>query len=220
MARSKFKKFRDPNKPKPYLNSYLLFFMDARPSILEKSPKMSFSKVGKEVGRRWRALPASAKQKYVDRANVGKKRYQSRLAHYDAPSQEELFEMFGVRPKRFITPYGYYMKKNYGKILRRNPSLDFDVLSRRLAKQWGDLSEEERMPYIERFVLDWRRWKREMHLYRGGHFRHASDSCCHCCQGTATRMSRPPWIKKSSLHDCQTCDKVKEEHHDGHHAKL
>ncbi len=88
---------KDPNKPKPYLNSYMLFFLDVRPSIIQKNPRLSFGKVGKEVGRLWRALPEETKQKYVQRAELGKKRYRSRMANYDPPSANELYETYGVR---------------------------------------------------------------------------------------------------------------------------
>jgi len=58
-------------------NAFMYFTMDARKSIIEEHPNLSFGEVGREVGVRWRALEDSAKKKYealavIDMARVKK----------------------------------------------------------------------------------------------------------------------------------------------------
>ncbi len=101
------------------------------------------------------------------------------------------------------------MKKNYHKVSRRHPSFDFSQLSRHLSRTWDTLSEDERYPYIHEFVQDWRRWKREMHLFHGGHFRHSTTGCCHCCQGVAAKRSSSSIGR--GIGDCTTCSKSRNE---------
>ena len=58
---NKSKKLKDPNRPKHALNSYMLFFLDMRPVILQENPRMSFSGVGKTVGKLWSTIPDNVK---------------------------------------------------------------------------------------------------------------------------------------------------------------
>lgn len=179
---------KDPKRPRSYLNSYVLFFLDIRPTLLETYPSMKFAKVGKAAGQLWRSMPRTQKEKYLRRAEMGRRRYQRRMTFYRQPSQQELFETYGMRPKRFLNPYACYVKRNFTKVSRRNPSFTFVQVSRELARSWNKLPRERKAPYVRRFLEDWRRWRREMHLYRGGHFRHNAAGCCHCCQATAVEV--------------------------------
>lgn len=222
MTRKKSSLIKDPRKPRVYLNSYMLFFLDVRPCLLDNNPKMNFSKVGRAVGELWRTLPKTTKEKYIKRAAAGRKRYAKRMTLYRKPSQKELFETYGTMPKRFCNSYGYFVKRNFDKVSRRHPALSFVQVSKRLANTWGCMSEKQKSPYVHKFIQDWRRWKREMHLYRGGHFRHNAKGCCHCCQGTDGRKVVSPvpsaLLVRGDARDCKICESSFSEHKSGHHA--
>jgi len=216
---------KDPDRPRRFLNSYLLFFLDKRPELREKFS--GFGEIAKEAGRMWRGLPKGEKEKYLKRAELGRKRFLKRLSKYRPPSQEDLFERYGTRPKRFLNSYCFFVARNFGKEMRLKPSFSFEEISRLLAGQWREMGHKSRAPYVHLFVRDWRRWKREMHLYRGGHFRHGGE-CGHCCQGTTGKAHRGGVLTLSRplpdpSSDCAVCllEKGKGgKHEDEHHGKM
>ena len=134
-------------------------------------------------------LPERKKQENLKRAHMGMQRYEKRMTTYNAPSQHELFIKYGYIPKRFVTSYAYFVKRNFMRVVRRHPEYSFVQASRHLAKRWSQLSEKQKKPYQEKFVADWRRWKREMHLYKEGHFRHNEGKHCTCCNKTGKRVT-------------------------------
>jgi len=180
--------YRDPRRPRSWLRPYILFFMDVQPEIVGRHPEWSVVKVGKAAGKLWRGLPQNLREDYFEKAAKGKRRYEKTMSRYKKPSQEELRCMYGARPKRFLTSYIFFVKRNFEKVMRRHPSYDFVHISRHLAGKWRHMDAHDKDPYEHLFLRDWRRWNHEMHLYRSGHFRHSSMRCRGCCQGVAKRI--------------------------------
>ena len=53
-----------PQGGKKKLSSYMLFAKETRPTIKEELPDLTFGEVGKELGKRWRALTDEQKAEY------------------------------------------------------------------------------------------------------------------------------------------------------------
>ncbi|KAL7446057.1 hypothetical protein ACHAXH_009669 [Discostella pseudostelligera] len=49
---------------KKKLTGYMVFAKEMRPKVLEENSGLSFGEVGKELGKRWRALSDEAKAAY------------------------------------------------------------------------------------------------------------------------------------------------------------
>eukprot|EP00585_Thalassiosira_rotula_P009959 CAMPEP_0196158672 /NCGR_PEP_ID=MMETSP0910-20130528/45933_1 /TAXON_ID=49265 /ORGANISM="Thalassiosira rotula, Strain GSO102" /LENGTH=75 /DNA_ID=CAMNT_0041423581 /DNA_START=246 /DNA_END=473 /DNA_ORIENTATION=+ len=49
---------------KKKLSNYMLFAKDTRPKIIEENPDLTFGEVGKELGKRWRALTDDEKAEW------------------------------------------------------------------------------------------------------------------------------------------------------------
>ena len=196
----------DPNKPKKYLNAYMLFYLDMRPQLVrensdkvsdpttmaghdetEVGPEQAATKVSQRIGKMWAKLPKTKKNQYLKKAKLGMAKYKKRMKMYSPPSQEELFRKYGYIPKRFVSAYAYFVKRNFDRVMRRHPAWDFVQISKHLGKRWGQLSPAQKVPYHERCDADKRRWNREMHLYREGNFRHNEKKHCNCCHKTGKR---------------------------------
>ncbi len=54
-------------KPKSK-DAFMLFTIDARPKIIIQNPNLRFGEVGREIGKRWKALSDSDKKKYEEMA--------------------------------------------------------------------------------------------------------------------------------------------------------
>lgn len=57
------KKTRKSGK-KRALSGFMKFSMKERPSVMKENPNIEFGAVGKELGKRWRALSEAEKKKY------------------------------------------------------------------------------------------------------------------------------------------------------------
>jgi HMG (high mobility group) box len=49
---------------KKKVSGYMLFCKEMRPTILKESPDLAFGAVGKELGKRWKALSDDEKEAY------------------------------------------------------------------------------------------------------------------------------------------------------------
>jgi hypothetical protein len=75
---------KDPHAPKRASGAYVFFTNDARPKVLQDCPGIKFVDLGKELGKRWRALPPEEKKKYEDMAAEDKVRFQMEMQQYTA----------------------------------------------------------------------------------------------------------------------------------------
>jgi hypothetical protein len=89
----------------------------------------------------------------------------AKLAKYREPSQAKLEEIYGILPKSYINQYAYFVKAQFRRFQRQHPFISFADTARGLARIWHRMSEEQRLPYKEKYLEDARRFKREMHLY-------------------------------------------------------
>lgn len=60
----------EENRPKKPLGAYMLFSKDARAQVMQENAGASITEIAKLLGERWRALDASEKQTYVDKAKA------------------------------------------------------------------------------------------------------------------------------------------------------
>ncbi|CAJ1937734.1 unnamed protein product [Cylindrotheca closterium] len=85
---NKSKKKKDPNAPKRALTAYNFFFTQNRESIKSKLPAESTNtELMSEIGRQWKALAESKKQKYNKMAEKDKVRYANEMAKYTPNKQ-------------------------------------------------------------------------------------------------------------------------------------
>ena len=72
----------DANAPKGACSAYILFGNDARAAIKAEHPDWPPTEVIKEIGNRWKTLPAEEKSVYEDMQRADKKRYEAQMAEY------------------------------------------------------------------------------------------------------------------------------------------
>lgn len=78
------KKHKDPDQPKRARGSFVFFTFDMRPKVMEEYPGIKFVDMGVVLGERWRALPADQKQKYEEKAQEDKQRFNKEMEEYSA----------------------------------------------------------------------------------------------------------------------------------------
>ena len=74
--------FKCLGAPKPPLSSYTYFKIDRREGVREDSPDMSNKEIYEKLASEWSQLGQEEKQKYVESANLDKKRYCHEFLEY------------------------------------------------------------------------------------------------------------------------------------------
>merc|ERR1719251_212950 len=76
------KKKKDPNAPKQPLSAYFIFSTEERLKVKEENPGFSICEVAKELGRRWAEMDPAVKQRYQQRAEEERQKYDNDMANY------------------------------------------------------------------------------------------------------------------------------------------
>ena len=172
------RKFRiiDPKRPKKPLSAFFFYSVERRPMIQKKNPDFSFGRTAKLLGQEWRKISSSSKAKYERKHRLGLRNYVLRMKRYKRPSQEKLFDLYGILPKGRTTSFGYYVKFNYSKTQRMHPEkVGFIVTIRSLAGSWRGLPDGKRAFYQIHADRDAERFRRQMHMYLSGSFQPARN---------------------------------------------
>ena len=76
------KKKKDPNAPKQPLSAYFIFSTEERLKVKEENPGYTICEVAKELGRRWAEMDPGIKQRYQQRAEEERQKYDNDMANY------------------------------------------------------------------------------------------------------------------------------------------
>lgn len=122
-------------------SNYVLFSIDYRKKVIEKSPELSLGQVSRECGNAWKALSEAEKKPWNDKASELKA---ARKAEID--KQAELNP-----PKKKRTPSSYliFSVAQRPQILNENPSFTIGQISKLCGEKWRSMSKEEQQPWID-----------------------------------------------------------------------
>jgi hypothetical protein len=82
ISKKYLKKHKDPELPKRARGSFVFFTFDMRPQVMQEHPEIKFVDMGVILGKRWRELPVSEKQKYEELAHEDKQRFNREMEEY------------------------------------------------------------------------------------------------------------------------------------------
>lgn len=150
---------------------YLFFCEEIRPQIIAENPTMSFTEIGREQGRRWKALPTEVKNMYKARWEEDKKRYEADKAVVDQNRQTNP-ELFVVKnrkskktkktgAKRARTAFIIFCQEQRPLLRSSKPDLPFTETGRILGQMWKDLAEDKKAVYQAEANKDQERYKQE-----------------------------------------------------------
>lgn len=69
-------------------------------------------------------------------------------------------------PKKPLTAYVFFSIEERSNILKDDPNINFGDISKKLSEKWKSLSENEKIPYINKSNEDKERFKKEMDEYK------------------------------------------------------
>jgi len=181
MPRTTKKKKKDAKAPKHPLTAYMVFCNESREKVKQTNPNISFGQVGKELGRLWKALDSSEKEKYEKIATELKASYKKELEKYketkSSSSSEEKESPKKKRkkrdkdaPKPKLSAYLIFSKETRPKVKEHQPSLSFGEIGKHIGEKWRELSESDKQKFNKLAEDDKERWEKENSAYlsKGG----------------------------------------------------
>ena len=76
--------------PKRPASAFIFFSKVERPKLKAKNPDMAFGEIGKELGKRWKALSDAEKKPYLDQNAKAKAVYAKAKAEWDKKNASQV----------------------------------------------------------------------------------------------------------------------------------
>jgi hypothetical protein len=160
----------DPNAPKKPFQPYIYFSNSIRDAIKNEHPDISFSDLGKEMGKRFKALSPEEHQYWKDIAAQEKEAYDRALEAYQSSLMSTDPSCYGIRPancdnvdpnalKKPNSAYIRFSNSVRESIKQQYPEMSPNDVSREVSKRFKELPPDERK-HLDSVV------KKDMEVYR------------------------------------------------------
>jgi hypothetical protein len=155
---SKTKRKKDPNAPKKWKTSYIFFCAEQREILRKQETKYKTTEITSKLAEMWKQLSDNERVKYEELSTQDKERYIKELSAY-SPSEE--YKKKETGPKRPTSSYMFFCKQQRDSIKKEFPNMNAKEITSELGKRWKNLSEQQKVPYIERQNKDKIRYQTE-----------------------------------------------------------
>ena len=139
---------KDPNAPEKWNTSYIIFCNEQREKLKRENSSLSATEMTKHFGQLWKSLSEGDKKRYEEISQKDKERYQREMKEY-APEDKHEKSNKKVTPKRPLSSYMLFCQENRTQIKAQNPGFSGAQITSLLAKQWKELSVEEKSRYTQ-----------------------------------------------------------------------
>lgn len=158
------KAVKDPNKPKRAVSAYFFFLADCREAA--KREGRSISKIAeftKECSAKWRELDSVGKKPFDAQAAADKLRYDREMRCYGGPGSKKTTRD-PTQPKRPLSGYFLFLADFRAKMA--NSNLEHKEILKLAGKEWGELSNEAKLPYEKQSQEEQRKYEIAMAEWR------------------------------------------------------
>lgn len=93
-------------------------------------------------------------------------------------------------PHKPLNGYVLFLNQNRARILQENPGVEFPDVTKKLAAEWAQLTEEQRQPYLQQAEKDRQRYRQELQQYKD------SDAFRTFQQSLVTADQKPDVVRK------------------------
>eukprot|EP01083_Nonionella_stella_P010153 29014_1 len=186
------KRPKDPNAPKKSQSSYFIFSNERRPVLqAEQSGTISVTEISKTISSEWKAMDATQKKVYEDRAAILKseynikfdeykqsdnyRKYQLQLAEWKETSKD-ILKSKGKPPKKPKQPesmpkrpqssYFVFSNERRSQMKSEYPDKKLTELSVIIAGEWKNKTAEEKKYYEEEAAKNKIKYQSEIEQYK------------------------------------------------------
>nr|CAB3267476.1 Nucleolar transcription factor 1 [Phallusia mammillata] len=144
---------KHPDYPKRPLTPYFRFFMEKRDAFASKHKEMTNLEVTAELSKKYRALPAKKKERYVTEWKSATAEYQIAMKKF----KDEHPDYFAARPNKPTeprTPGVIFRDEYYEEYAKKHPNASKKECYEALRKKYKSLTDEKRQQYIEKALKE------------------------------------------------------------------
>ena len=166
------KRKKDPNAPKKWKTSYIMFCMENRDKLKNVNESMSATEITSQLGKMWKELNDKDKVRYQALSEKDKVRYQDQVKEY-VPSENSTFPETGNKkrtlknkrentgPKRPLSSYMYFCQSEREVIKKDHPNMGGKEVTTELGKRWKLLTADQKTPFEKKQKQDKERYENE-----------------------------------------------------------
>lgn len=152
-----------------------------REEIAAENPGIKFTQIGTVAGQKWRTLTDEDKAPFVEIAEEDKARYLKEMEGYTPlPNIRVLASSRAGKkmlkhkikkikdpnaPKRPMTAFFHYLAATRAATKAEFPDASVSDLAKTMGERWRALTEEEKVPYLEKYAADKERYQKDMESY-------------------------------------------------------
>ena len=159
---------KNPQAPKRFRSSYILFFVHSQDRIKREIPNATAPEVSKRASELWKGLSAQERSYWDNQAYQEKQRYVVEKAAYTGTWQvpNKRAKKDPTAPKRNPSAFLLFSQDKRSSLKVKHPEMKNTDISRILGIAWRDASEEERLPFILREEKEREDYKYKMDLWK------------------------------------------------------
>ena len=159
LSNLKTKRKKDPNAPKKWKTSYIFFCCDQRELLKKQDIKYRTTEITGKLAEMWKNLSDRDRVKYEELSNKDKERYVKEMSIYCPSETFKKKERTG--PKRPTSSYMFFCQQERDNIKNNCINMNTKQITSELAKRWKSLSDEEKVPFVEKQLKDKIRYNNE-----------------------------------------------------------
>jgi len=167
------------DKPRGRMTAYAFFVQTCRSEHKKLHPdeNVQFAEFSRQCSERWKTMSETEKRKFHDLADKDKIRYDTQMKDYTPVGGTGRRGRRGRgsrppkdpnKPKRALSAFFYYANDERSAVRAVNPDFSVGEVAKELGRQWGELTDAEKLKYEKSAEEDRARYDREMTIYRSG----------------------------------------------------
>ncbi len=145
---------------KKYKSAYILYSIEKRRLLKEKDPSLCNKVATKIIAEEWKKLSKKEKEKYKDLEQKEKEEFNQKKKDKKYAYKKSL----NKEPTRHRTPYMFSISENKDCLKGTKKYKNIENI-KILCEKWKNMTEQEKLPYFQKALLDKERFKQEWEDY-------------------------------------------------------
>jgi len=145
---------------KKYKSAYILYSIEKRRLLKEKDPSLCNKVATKIIAEEWKKLSKKEKEKYKDLEEKEKEEFNQKKKDKKYAYKKSL----NKEPTRHRTPYMFFISENKDCLKGTKKYKNIENI-KILCEKWKNMTEQEKLPYFQKALLDKERFKQEWEDY-------------------------------------------------------
>ena len=148
------------DNPKKYKSAYILYSIEKRRKIKDEDPVMCNRLATKLIAEEWKKLTKMEKEKYIDLEKKEKEEFNEMKKEKKYSYKKTL----NKEPTRYRTPYMFFISENKECLKGSKKYKNIENI-KKLCEKWKAMTESDKLPYVQKALLDKERFKQEWDNY-------------------------------------------------------